>query len=567
MQTQRGGKLRGVVTAIVAVTGIEDSVQDIIVPGAFKDTLRTLRPKFCYMHDWKDPIGRVLRIVELAPGDRRLPAKVPDGRPWPAEAGAVIAVLQFHLDTTRGRDMFVHCREWAKNNEAAFSIGYKVLPNMATKGADGIRRIYALALYEVSLVLQGAHNMALALEVKNAPSGDASDRETKTNDGVAFIEFPSEVKAGVPGVADTPSDHAAVNRLRRSWSHGAMAAKIGWGTDGDFYRCVDLATEHMGPEDAKGWCNLRHKDALGYYPATHAAMEGKAAGAVNDALYVNATLTGRAAAAVVLEAKSMASSCGGVVEVPAVTGATKTRKKKQKTPTPAGSPATSLEVKTMQSISGSYEALRVKLNNAVSKRLNPRKEASKTGPVSESTDVWVSVDATFPDRVIATRYQQNEEQSYAFTYEVGSDGEVTLGDPQEVELNVVVTADGDATPEPVDAAVARRAHTADAVEAAIMEATARLAHSPIEVKDLGPDFGNTLLDLLDQLAVKGVPVTDMLGVTDMPPAGDDEDEDEPNPYLDPEPDSDEDDEDETGSGEKVSLDPDSVRAEIAALRA
>ena len=60
-------------------------------------------------------------------------------------------------------------------------------------------------------------------------------------------------------------------------SHGAERDAIRWGTPGDFDRCVAQVTEHgnMTPDQAKGYCNLRHHDALGYYPAQHARMEGK----------------------------------------------------------------------------------------------------------------------------------------------------------------------------------------------------------------------------------------------------------------------------------------------------
>jgi len=58
-------------------------------------------------------------------------------------------------------------------------------------------------------------------------------------------------------------------------SHGAERDAIGWGTPGDFDRCVAQVTEHghMTPEQAKGYCNLRHHGALGYWPAQHARME------------------------------------------------------------------------------------------------------------------------------------------------------------------------------------------------------------------------------------------------------------------------------------------------------
>ncbi|MGL5816664.1 MAG: 2'-5' RNA ligase family protein [Phycicoccus sp.] len=188
--------LRGLVTALVAVTGTQDEVMDIIVPGAFTNTLAKRRPKLAYMHDWHKPLGRVLRIEELRPGDQRLPKDLPDGRAWPKEAGAVIAVMQFNLRTALGREMFEHCREWHIDGEAAFSIGYNVPDGMSTKRDDGVRLIYALDLYEVSLVLHGAHTMALALEVKDALGGEGK---------------PTEVKDAPPGgVVDVPEDSVMV---------------------------------------------------------------------------------------------------------------------------------------------------------------------------------------------------------------------------------------------------------------------------------------------------------------------------------------------------------------------
>jgi HK97 family phage prohead protease len=66
----------------------------------------------------------------------------------------------------------------------------------------------------------------------------------------------------------------ATERLHEYWVHGPGAAKIRWGEPSDFARCV----EHLGKfiKDPQGYCNLAHKAALGFYPATHAAMEHKA---------------------------------------------------------------------------------------------------------------------------------------------------------------------------------------------------------------------------------------------------------------------------------------------------
>lgn len=59
-------------------------------------------------------------------------------------------------------------------------------------------------------------------------------------------------------------------KLRRYWVHGEGAAKIQWGAPGDWYRCVSHLSKYLGTR-AKGYCTLRHHDALGVWPG----QEGK----------------------------------------------------------------------------------------------------------------------------------------------------------------------------------------------------------------------------------------------------------------------------------------------------
>jgi hypothetical protein len=530
------------VVAIVAVTGTEDSVQDVIAAGAFAETLKKRRPKFCWMHDWKRPLGRILSITELKPGDRRLPRTTPDGRAWPAAAGALIATMQFNLRTRDGRDFYEHAKLWAEGGEAAFSIGYKVVEGMASKRGDGVRVIYQLDLYECSLVLHGAHDMALALEVKDADGAvvaleykDATGMvlsdapvvlpepmEAKSivaalarhagRDGLAaLMEAKSlEVKAGIPGVADTPSDAAAVERLRKTWTDGRMAAKVGWGTEGDFDRCVALASEYMTPEDAKGWCNLRHHDALGIYPATHAKLEGKSA------------------------------------------------------------PTTSQEAKSMAYMKGSQEERRSALCSAVEELLVPRKEGHD-GALEEGSG-WANIEATFDTYVIATRNAyRGEDATYRIDYSWDGDN-ITLGIPEPVELSLVAIAEPSATdPSPLDEGVDVRMRFIDPASVAIEDAARFIGALP-EGKGLD-ELTEPVLLLLDAMAVKGLDVGaavmgDPLDGED-PYEGSDYD-DEEDEADEPEPDDDADDEDpeETEDDEdKVTLDPDAVRAQIAALRA
>ncbi|MYT30480.1 MULTISPECIES: hypothetical protein [unclassified Streptomyces] len=60
--------------------------------------------------------------------------------------------------------------------------------------------------------------------------------------------------------------------LRAYWARGKGAAKIRWGTPGDFDRCVGELSKYM-PGRAEGYCNLLHKRATGIYPATHAKAD------------------------------------------------------------------------------------------------------------------------------------------------------------------------------------------------------------------------------------------------------------------------------------------------------
>ena len=72
--------------------------------------------------------------------------------------------------------------------------------------------------------------------------------------------------------------------LRRYWTRGAGAAKIRWGQGGDWKRCVRQLTKYLGPR-AKGYCQLRHKEALGYYTSTHAKMDRAKNNSVEEFTY------------------------------------------------------------------------------------------------------------------------------------------------------------------------------------------------------------------------------------------------------------------------------------------
>jgi len=62
--------------------------------------------------------------------------------------------------------------------------------------------------------------------------------------------------------------------LRRYWSTGEGAARIRWGTPGDWSRCTKQLHKYMGAR-AKGYCQLLHIRSTGMATSTHAkALRG-----------------------------------------------------------------------------------------------------------------------------------------------------------------------------------------------------------------------------------------------------------------------------------------------------
>lgn len=86
-------------------------------------------------------------------------------------------------------------------------------------------------------------------------------------------------EAGQPNsliITNFPDPFAEVDseeKLRKYWTEGAGAAKIGWGTDCDFCRCLTEVGaalikngKHMSAEELKGFCANLHERATGTHP-------------------------------------------------------------------------------------------------------------------------------------------------------------------------------------------------------------------------------------------------------------------------------------------------------------
>lgn len=73
----------------------------------------------------------------------------------------------------------------------------------------------------------------------------------------------------------TPQDAAATQRLMEYWAHGKGAAKIDWGTPGDFDRCKVELGKYVHGNQLDGLCANLHHRATGAWPGHAPAEQGK----------------------------------------------------------------------------------------------------------------------------------------------------------------------------------------------------------------------------------------------------------------------------------------------------
>lgn len=272
----------------------------------------------------------------------------------------------------------------------------------------------------------------------------------------------------------------------------------------------------------------------GIYPAAHAALEGKSA------------------AQVVIEAKSAAQP----LHLP---------ERIMTTPMPY-----------------SFEQLRDQLCRAVRGLFAPDRDDDHGPGPAVASECYVSVEATYPDRVIVTRYDDGNTENYSVPYTLAG-RDVDLGTPTRVELTTVATpisgGERDADPDEV-------------VQARVIQPTGRAledATALIQVSDAGPEhlqsLKPTITSLLNALSKKGMPMDERNPDDSEAPYGDaysisdgwDDDEEDPGMFDDLDygadqapggdgmPDGEPDDTGAPEEQDKVRLDASEVKAALAEL--
>ncbi|WP_411147381.1 NUDIX domain-containing protein [Streptomyces sp. A30] len=534
-----------------------DEVNDLIVPGAFALTLATRRVKAVWHHEWKAAVGVVLDVEEWMPGDPRF-ADVPD---WPPEAGALVATVEYNRRTSKGRDTYEQVKQWHEHNEAAFSIGYRVPTDGATRRGDGVRVIHRLDLFEVSPVLHGAHPLTRSIEVKAAANPGMEYKATPSvveldtaNDGdgikVAGLAVKAEDTGRVlliqralddddpaAGTWEFPGGHRedgedALAAALREWQEetgadlpGVTSIVGSWNAPNGIYRGyvavipgeahIPLNRPHderriANPDDPKGEAT----EVTAWWPITALPDMSLLRPECREtpwSLLAGASMpqgpTGKPSAAAqrfAADVMTTYTALGGTEEKSARAAVAAAR---------AVLPR--IEHKSARSTVAEAKSQPFTEASVMSPSPLPESQEQFRARLADSVrefldqdgQTWTCIEGTYPDRVIVSVHSEDPVRSshYAIPYTLTANGEINLGTPQPVELATVVLPEG--------ASAQRAATEAEDVDARVVQPTVEAltdATARINSTGAGPDQLEDVQDrarkLIAALSAKGLNV-------------------------------------------------------------
>ena len=166
----------GIVEAYVNSMGVIDHDGEIIELGAFDQSIQKGGQSVAWFHDQSAPVGKVIDAapIQLSQDDETA-----------RQQGRLKAVMQFNLNTQRGREAFADV-EFGSVKE--WSVGFRALEDDLEQldGGENVRVIKNLDWVEVSPVLRGASPDTQTITAKSASDTTpekpdvASDTEIET---------------------------------------------------------------------------------------------------------------------------------------------------------------------------------------------------------------------------------------------------------------------------------------------------------------------------------------------------------------------------------------------------
>ena len=139
---------KGIFTGYASVFNNIDSDNDVIVKGAFSNSLAKRKIKLLWQHKTDEPIGLILEANEDDTG--------------------LYVKCQINLETEKGAETYSNLKMGILDK---MSIGFKTLDYELDK-TKGVRILKEIDLYEISIVTFPANDMAEVDSVKNFTSRD-----------------------------------------------------------------------------------------------------------------------------------------------------------------------------------------------------------------------------------------------------------------------------------------------------------------------------------------------------------------------------------------------------------
>ena len=174
----------GIVEAYVNSMGVVDHDGEIIEMGAFDQSIQKGGQSVAWFHDQSAPVGKVIDAapIQLSQDDETA-----------RQQGRLKAVMQFNLNTQRGRDAFADV-EFGSVKE--WSVGFRALEDDLERldGGENVRVIKNLDWVEVSPVLRGASPDTQTITAKSASDTTPENPDVASDTEIETIRLGIEIE-------------------------------------------------------------------------------------------------------------------------------------------------------------------------------------------------------------------------------------------------------------------------------------------------------------------------------------------------------------------------------------
>jgi len=174
----------GIVEAYVNSMGVVDHDGEIIEMGAFDQSIQKGGQSVAWFHDQSAPVGKVIDAA---------PIQLSQDDETQRQQGRLKAVMQFNLNTQRGRDAFADV-EFGSVKE--WSVGFRALEDDLERldGGENVRVIKNLDWVEVSPVLRGASPDTQTITAKSASDTTPVEPEVASDTEIETIRLGIEIE-------------------------------------------------------------------------------------------------------------------------------------------------------------------------------------------------------------------------------------------------------------------------------------------------------------------------------------------------------------------------------------